>query len=49
VDEIIEQGLHEYLDDLQTQVNAVGAGIHETFFAFKAPKSRKKTQRQVAQ
>jgi uncharacterized alpha-E superfamily protein len=37
VDEIIGAGLHEYLDDLQTRVNQVGAGIHETFFAFRAP------------
>ena len=28
-------GLHEYLDDLQTNMNQVGAGIHETFFALK--------------
>jgi len=45
LEEIIAQGLHEYLDDLQTKVNAVGAGIYETFFAFKAPQSQKKTAR----
>jgi uncharacterized alpha-E superfamily protein len=37
VDEIITSGLHEYLDELQTQMNKIGAGIHETFFAFKTP------------
>jgi uncharacterized alpha-E superfamily protein len=37
VDEIIASGLHEYLDELQTQMNKIGAGIHETFFAFKTP------------
>lgn len=37
VDEIIAGGLHEYLDELQTQMNKIAAGIHETFFAFKTP------------
>lgn len=41
VDEIVDTGLHEYLDGLQTTMNQVGAGISETFFAFKTPKSRK--------
>lgn len=38
VDEIINSGLHEYLDDLQTKMNQVAAGIYETFFALKTPK-----------
>jgi uncharacterized alpha-E superfamily protein len=33
VDDIVSNGLHEYLDRLQTRMNLVGAGIHETFFA----------------
>lgn len=33
VDEIINRGLHEYLDNLQDQMNLVGTGIFETFFA----------------
>ena len=37
MDEINAQGLHEFLDDLQTKVNLVGAGIYETFFAAKNP------------
>jgi uncharacterized alpha-E superfamily protein len=37
VDEIITAGLHEYLDELQTQMNKIGGGIHETFFAVKTP------------
>ena len=49
LEEIISGGLHEYLDDLQTKVNAVGAGIFETFFAFKAPQSQKKTARVAVQ
>jgi uncharacterized alpha-E superfamily protein len=49
LDEIISAGLHQYLDDLQTKVNAVGAGIHETFFAIKASESQKRPARVTAQ
>ena len=38
VEEIVNAGLHGYLDDLQTRMNHVGAGIFETFFALKTPK-----------
>ena len=38
MDEIVNSGLHEYLDDLQTRMNQVSAGIFETFFALKSPK-----------
>jgi uncharacterized alpha-E superfamily protein len=31
--EIIDGGLHEFIDDFQRKLNAVGAAIHETFFA----------------
>ncbi len=43
VDEIIDYGLHEYVDELQTTMNQIGAGIHDTFFAFKAPPAAKKS------
>jgi len=33
VTEIIANGLHEFLDSLQTKLNQVGGAIHETFFA----------------
>jgi len=33
IEEIIQQGLHEFLDHIQTQLNSVGASIFETFFA----------------
>jgi len=49
VDEIINAGLHEYLDDLQTRMNQVGAGIYETFFALKTPKPVKKLVQQQTQ
>jgi uncharacterized alpha-E superfamily protein len=48
VEEIIGHGLHEYLDDLQTKMNGVSAGIYETFFAFKPPPP-KRPMRQPAQ
>jgi uncharacterized alpha-E superfamily protein len=33
IKEIIQTGLHEYLDGFQAKLNEVGAAIHETFFA----------------
>jgi uncharacterized alpha-E superfamily protein len=33
IDEIIQSGLHEFLDDLQRQMNETGNRIFETFFA----------------
>lgn len=35
IDEILFNGLHEYLDDLQTKLNRVGDAVHETFFALR--------------
>ncbi|MEY2410859.1 MAG: hypothetical protein QOF48_3529 [Verrucomicrobiota bacterium] len=49
VDEIIHAGLHEYLDELQTKMNQVGAGIHETFFAFKTPKPVRRMSQEQSQ
>ncbi len=49
VDEVIQHGLHEYLDELQTKLNQVGLGIIETFFAFKTPHPGKKAARSAAQ
>ncbi len=42
VDDIVGQGLHEYLDALQGRLNQVGAGIFETFFAMKTPTNGKR-------
>lgn len=33
VDEIMDGGLHEYLDSTQSRINAVGAAIQEVFFS----------------
>jgi uncharacterized alpha-E superfamily protein len=49
VDEIVNAGLHEYLDDLQTRMNHVAAGIYETFFALKTPKPVKRLAQQQTQ
>jgi uncharacterized alpha-E superfamily protein len=32
VDEIVEQGMHQFIDSLQMRLNAVGEAIHDTFF-----------------
>jgi uncharacterized alpha-E superfamily protein len=32
-DEVIERGLHEFVDDLQSRLNQIGGAIHDTFFA----------------
>jgi len=32
IDEVIDTGMHEYLDGLQVKINTVGAHIHEAFF-----------------
>jgi uncharacterized alpha-E superfamily protein len=48
VEEILDHGLHEYLDELQTKLNQVGQGIFETFFAFKAPVPAKRKHLQMA-
>ena len=49
VDEIIAAGLHEYLDELQTKMNQVAAGIFETFFALKTPQAPRKLAARQAQ
>jgi uncharacterized alpha-E superfamily protein len=49
VDDVISSGLHEYLDELQTKMNQVGAGIHETFFAKRVPKPAKQTGKERLQ
>jgi uncharacterized alpha-E superfamily protein len=33
LDEIKTIGLHEFIDNLQTRLNQIGAAVHETFFA----------------
>lgn len=49
VDEIVDAGLHEYLDELQTKMNQVSAGIFETFFALKTPKPAKNAAQEQKQ
>jgi uncharacterized alpha-E superfamily protein len=50
-DEIVVAGLHQYLDRLQTQLNLVGTGIHDTFFARpqnRPPEPRRPARRPAA-
>jgi uncharacterized alpha-E superfamily protein len=49
VDEIVNSGLHEYLDDLQDRLNLVGNGIFETFFAKRVPAPGKQMAKQRTQ
>jgi uncharacterized alpha-E superfamily protein len=37
VEEVLHGGLHEYLDELQTTMNKVGAGVHHIFFSRRLP------------
>ena len=45
VDEVIAQGVHEYLDELQAKINQVGQGIYETFLAAKARQASRRSNR----
>ena len=49
MDEIVNAGLHEYLDDLQSRMNAVAGGIFETFFAKRAPTPGKQMSKERMQ
>ena len=33
IDDIIKQGLHEFIDDFQAELNSAGDAIHDIFFA----------------
>ena len=39
INEVIEAGLHEFLDDLQTKLNLLGGEIGTTFFNLRPLKS----------
>ena len=49
MDDIIAEGLHEYLDELQSKINLLGNGIFETFFALKSPEPTRKAAKQTSQ
>lgn len=48
IDSIVEQGLHEYVDDFQTQLNRIGQAIHEDFFAMKPTSGSQTVDRRMA-
>jgi uncharacterized alpha-E superfamily protein len=37
IEEIVSSGLHEFLDELQANLNDIGVAIHEAFFSAEAP------------
>jgi uncharacterized alpha-E superfamily protein len=45
IEDIIGEGLHEYLDGLQTKMNRVSGGIYETFFAVRVTLPAAKTSK----
>ncbi|PSB05133.1 alpha-E domain-containing protein [Merismopedia glauca] len=47
IEEIVKMGLHEFLDGLQSQINNVGAGIYQAFFALNAIDSFSPSQTQT--
>ena len=36
VDSIVNVGMHEFIDNLQTKLNGIGDAVHETFFALRS-------------
>ena len=48
IDEIISQGLHEYLDSFQTKLNGVGDAVFDTFFSLR-PTEKEKINKEVSQ
>jgi uncharacterized alpha-E superfamily protein len=49
VEEILAEGLHKHLDDLQSKLNEVGGAIGETFFAVRSQIEEQETRRAAAQ
>jgi uncharacterized alpha-E superfamily protein len=46
VEEILNVGLHEFLDDIQTRINRVGDAVTETFFALRPLEEPNRTPHQ---
>ena len=46
VDEVLELGLHKWVDAFQTKLNRVGTAIDETFFALGSPERLRQSQSQ---
>jgi len=47
VDDVMNQGLHEYLDALQTKMNSASTGIYERFFAKRMPETKNTAKERV--
>ena len=50
VQEVLDKGLHEYVDALQTKLNTIDDAIYDTFFSMKpSPASQSQSQSQGTQ
>ncbi len=47
VSDILTGGLHEFVDDFQVRLNAVGEAIYETFFDIGGPERQSQEQRAI--
>ncbi len=45
-DTIVDMGVHEFIDQLQTDINAIGQAIYDTFFAIHPEPTQSQTQSQ---
>ncbi|WP_437192326.1 alpha-E domain-containing protein [Planctomicrobium sp. SH527] len=46
---IVNQGIHEFIDGLQTRLNSIGEAIHETFFALRPVEQSQRQSQQPMQ
>ena len=44
IEDVINEGMHEYLDRLQTRINQIDGGIGTTFFNIKPPVEESSSQ-----
>lgn len=47
IEDIVDRGMHEFIDDFQVQLNSIGRAIHDDFFAVKPTSSRMNRQSQT--
>lgn len=40
IEEIVAEGMHEYVDDFQTQLNRIGEAITDVFFIWAPPEPK---------
>jgi uncharacterized alpha-E superfamily protein len=47
IDDVIQAGLHEFIDDIQCRINSTGEAIYKTFCAADSPTNRRPGQEQL--